>query len=73
MKKLKLKVNGMHCMGCANKIQNGLNGLDKILESKVDQSFTSVEIELHDSKVSMGQIKQKITDLGFTVESIELE
>jgi copper chaperone CopZ len=73
MKTIKLKVNGIHCNGCATKIKNGLNGLNPQIVSEVNIETGDVKVEFNKNEISVNAIKEKIIEVGFQVESIELE
>lgn len=66
MKKVTLKVGGMECHGCENRIINALK-IAKLAKNVTANFETGVvEIEVKDD-VDLNQIKEKIDDLGFTV------
>jgi copper chaperone CopZ len=73
MKTIKLKVNGIHCNGCATKIKNGLNVLNPQIVSEVNIETGDVKVEFNKNEISVNAIKEKIIEVGFQVESIELE
>lgn len=69
----KLVVNGMHCQGCANKIINGLGALNKgQAKTSVDLNSKIVRVEF-EQDLSLSEIKSKITEVGFSIENVELE
>ena len=67
MKEINLKVKGMHCEGCENRIKNSLNtidGVDEVIANHVDGTVlvkTNKEVDLE-------EIKERIEDLGFENE-----
>ena len=67
MKEINLKVKGMHCEGCENRIKNSLNtivGIDEVIANHIDGTVlikTNKEVDLE-------EIKEKIEDLGFENE-----
>jgi Cu2+-exporting ATPase len=66
MKKVTLKVEGMECHGCENRIINALKN-SKLAENVTANFETGVvEIEAKDD-MDLNQIKEKIDDLGFSV------
>lgn len=72
-KVVNLKVNGIHCGGCVTKIKNNLNTISNELETDVDVKEGKVKVVYDGEKVSLSDIKSKITEVGFSVESVELE
>ena len=66
MKKVTLKVEGMQCHGCENRIINALK-IAKLAKNVTANFETGVvEIEAKDD-MDLNQIKEKIDDLGFSV------
>ena len=63
MKDIKLKIEGMHCTGCSNR-------LEKILVEKATVSFAEKEaaITYNEEKISEEQIKSEIGEAGFKAE-----
>jgi copper chaperone CopZ len=73
MKNVKMKVNGIHCNGCANKIKNSINSLNVENKTEVEVDTGNVHISFDSNKASVADLKSKITDVGFQIESIEIE
>ena len=67
MKEINLKVIGMHCEGCENRIKNLLStidGIEEVIANHIDGTIlikTNKEVDIED-------IKEKIEDLGFENE-----
>lgn len=67
MKEINLKVKGMHCEGCENRIKNSLStieGIEEVIANHIDGTVlikTNKELDIED-------IKEKIEDLGFENE-----
>ncbi len=72
-KKLTLKVNGMHCGGCANKIKKSIDELGIEQTTDVDVSGGEVVVKFDSAQAGVSDIKSKITAVGFQVEGISLE
>lgn len=73
MKKLKMQVNGIHCNGCANKIKNSIGSLNIEHQTDVNVDSGEVKVAFDQSKASINDIKAKILDVGFQIESVEIE
>jgi len=71
-KKVKFKVNGIHCGGCANKIKTQLTKLSPEIESTVDVPAGIVSVTYPASTIKVSDIKAKLIEAGYGVESIEL-
>lgn len=67
MKEINLKVIGMHCEGCENRIKNSLSTIDGIEEVIANHIDGSVLIKTN-KEVDIEDIKEKIEDLGFENE-----
>lgn len=67
MKEIILKVNGMMCSGCENRIKNALNEIDGIKEVEASHETSKVVIKCLDN-VLEEKIKEAIIDLGYEIE-----
>ena len=67
MKEINLKVNGMHCEGCENRIKNSLSTIDGIDEVTANHIYGTVVIKIN-KNVDLEKIKETIEDLGFEIE-----
>ncbi|MBC7428261.1 MAG: heavy-metal-associated domain-containing protein [Bacteriovorax sp.] len=72
-KSINLKVNGMHCGGCAGKIKKSLNELniDHTVDINVESGKVSIKFNSEQSTIAV--LKSSVEKAGFQVESIELE
>ncbi len=67
MKETILKVNGMVCGGCENRVKNALNQLEGI--SKVEADYNTGIVKVTSSEnVKKEQMEEIIEDIGFEVE-----
>jgi copper chaperone CopZ len=66
MKKIELKVDGMMCTGCENRIQNAVKNIEGVTEVKANHTDKTVKITVS-TEVSDDEIKNVIEDLGFDV------
>lgn len=66
MKKILLKINGMHCQSCATLISEELEELG--VQSKVDYKKGTAEINFDGTKVSLEKIKEVIKKEGYKLE-----
>lgn len=67
MKEIKLKVNGMHCEGCENRIKNSLSTIDGISEVSANHTKGIVIIKANDD-INLEEVKEMIEDLDFEIE-----
>jgi Cu2+-exporting ATPase len=70
---INLKINGIHCDGCVSKIKKGLDSLNMDHMTDINIESGRIKIILNSGTVGLGEIKSKISELGFQVESVELE
>ena len=72
-KSVNFKVNGMHCGGCAGKIKKSLEGLniEHAVDINVDKGMVNVKFNSEESTIAT--LRDSITNVGFQVESVELE
>lgn len=66
MNKIIIKVNGMICEGCENRIKNILNSINGVENVEANHLTGLVEI-LAIENVSKDYIEEKIDDIGFEV------
>ena len=61
--KVVLKIDGMHCDGCANRLQNALSKKENIKSAKV--SFETKQAEVEFDKIMKEDIEKYIEEIGF--------
>lgn len=66
MKEIVLKVEGMVCGGCENRVKNSLLTIEGIQKVNADYTKSIVTIECKE-EVSENIIKERIDNLGFNV------
>ena len=65
------KVKGMHCASCASIIERTVGKIKGVEEVLVNNVTEQAKITLNDSSISLEQLNEKITPLGYTLESVE--
>ena len=68
MREIKLKIEGMHCAGCSNRLEKILNNVDGIESTKVSLEGKSADIKYNEEEVELNTILQEIEDAGFKGE-----
>lgn len=71
MKKIKLKIDGMHCSSCAMNIDFDLEDITGVKEAKTSYAKQETEIEYDCKKVSDEQIIVQIQKTGYTARKLE--
>lgn len=70
--KIVLKVNGIECSGCENRIQKSLIEITGISSVKASHETGSVEISSNET-IDIDKIKERLDILGFEVVEIIYE
>lgn len=65
MKETIIKVQGMACGGCENRIQNALKNMEGIEKVVANHKEGTVTVTANETLIN--DIKEKIEDLGFIV------
>lgn len=69
MKEINMKVKGMVCGGCENRVKNALSDVNGV--KSVEASFeTGVVKVIADESVSSEIIENTVNDIGFEVTSV---
>lgn len=63
MEKITLKIEGMHCNACSERLEKGLMKKEHI--HKVSASFEKKEAKVEYDTISKEKIEEYIEDLGF--------
>lgn len=66
MREMYLKVEGMMCEGCENRIKNSLKNLEGIEEVIANHNENSVKVTLKED-IDESNIKKIIEELGFEI------
>ena len=70
MKEIKLKIEGMHCTGCSNRLEKVLNNIEGVTSAQVNFDEKSAIVNFDEGKVTIEKIKENIENAGFTAEEI---
>ena len=63
MKKITLKIDGMHCDGCASRLEKALNMKEHIKSAKV--SFKEKKAIVEFDSIDKKEIEKYIEEIGF--------
>ncbi len=66
MNKLNLKVNGMVCNGCENRVKNALMNIEGVSKVKASYKKSLVTISAKD-EIDVKDIENVIKDLGYEI------
>ncbi len=67
MRKLQLKIGGLHCSFCVNSLTKACRRLPGIMDVKVSLAHEEILIQYDPSKVAEIKIRDTIRQLGFTI------
>jgi copper chaperone len=67
MELLTLTVSGMTCGGCENSVKRALGRLEGVAEVSASHTAKQVVATIDPAKVTVEQVKERITACGFTV------
>ena len=68
MENIILKINGMKCTGCSQRVEKALKNTDGITDASVNLETRKANISYNKNKISIDEICDTITDVGFEVE-----
>ena len=67
MKEIKLKINGMMCEGCENRVKSAVSLIEGV--EKVDADHNTGIVTLTSKEdIDISKIKEKIIDIGYEIE-----
>ena len=66
--KITIKIDGMSCEHCSNRIENMLKKIENIKEVSVN--LKNKEVIINGESIDINKIKEKIEDLGYSVVDI---
>jgi Cu+-exporting ATPase len=66
MKKIKLKIDGMHCASCAMNIDGELEDVEGVKNSNTNYAKQNTEVEFDEEKIDELKIIKIIKSAGYT-------
>lgn len=67
-KKIKIRISGMSCTGCENRVENILKNIENVESVNANYNTGIVEIETNDIKnLDIDVIKETLEDLGYDI------
>lgn len=71
MEKISLKISGLDCASCAEKIKKHLSNTKGINKVEVYLSSETAEVEFDEKSISNEMIAKKIIELGYKIEGLD--
>lgn len=68
-KKLKLKINGMHCSSCAMLIDGDLEDLEGVKSAQTSFHKQECEVEVEGDKVDVNKLIETVKNTGYQAET----
>ena len=68
MEEIKVKINGMVCGGCENRVKNALSSINGVEKVEADHKTGNVTI-MSKEEIDIEKIKETVEDLGFEVSN----
>ena len=68
MENIILKINGMKCTGCSQRLEKALKNTDGVQDAVVDFESRESKIVYDARKISTQNIYETVSDVGFEVE-----
>ena len=66
--KIEIKISGMSCTGCENRVENVLKNIENVESVNANYNTGIVEIETDDIKnLDIDVIKETLEDLGYDI------
>jgi copper-exporting ATPase len=66
--KIEIKISGMSCTGCENRVENVLKNIENVESVNANYNTGIVEIETNDIKnLDINVIKETLEDLGYDI------
>ncbi len=69
MKKTTLKITGMSCAHCVNKIETALQSLQGVENAKVNLKKGTVKVKFDETIQTLGTLAVAVQEVGYGVES----
>ena len=68
MKKTSMKIEGMSCSACANRIERVVNKLDGVEKGSVNFAAETLALEYNEEKVKLDEVEAAVEKAGFKVK-----
>lgn len=71
MKTLKFKIHGMTCSSCATRIDDVLNDVEGVLESRINLANDMLHVDVDDTRIDESRIREMIRKIGYDATSLD--
>ncbi len=66
-----LKISGMHCSGCVDKVEQALMQLDGVHQVTVDLEENEATVMYEDDKAAKEDFEEAVKSAGYSVEGMK--
>ena len=66
-----LKLKGMNCVACANKIQKAIENVAGVAECQVNFAIAQATVKYNSHKTNLHKIQQSVTNIGFEAQLLQ--
>ncbi len=71
VKTLKFKIQGMTCSSCAARIDDVLNDIEGILDSRINLANDTLHVDIDDARIDERSIQEMISKIGYDATSLD--
>jgi Cu+-exporting ATPase len=72
-KEISVRVKGITCSNCVKTIEQTLSKMEGVESAKVNMVHNTARIIYQESKVSLNDIKEKVSSIGYQIESVQFQ
>jgi copper chaperone CopZ len=62
---VRISIGGMHCMGCANRVERALNGKQGVMGVRINLAKAEATIKYNPCKVNLEELGEVINSTGY--------
>lgn len=70
MKKITIKITGMSCAHCVNKIETALQGLQGVEKAKVNLKKEIAKVKYDETVQTLDNLKEAVKEVGYEAEAV---
>lgn len=67
MEQITLRVTGMHCDGCENRLQKALGRLDGVRRATADHNSGEVRVAFDPARINVQALRACVEDAGYAI------
>lgn len=71
MQKITLKITGMSCAHCVNKIETALQGLQGVAKAKVNLKKETAKVKYDETVQTLDNLTAAVKEVGYEAEAVK--